>query len=62
MAYSESQKRASRNYNEKAYDRLEIKVPKGQKDIIKEFALKKNQSLNEFVNNCIFETIKKGEP
>lgn len=61
MAYSESQKRASRTYNEKAYDRLEIKVPKGEKKIIQSYAEKEGKSLNKFVNDAIYEHIKKGQ-
>ena len=53
MAYSESQKKASRTYNEKTYDRLNMYVPKGKRDIIKQVASERNMSLNEFVNYCI---------
>lgn len=45
--------RAARKYNEKAYDRIELKVPKGDKDKIKAFI--GDQSLNAFINEAIQE-------
>ena len=53
MAYTEAQKRASRKYNEKSYDRLYITVEKGKKEKIKEKAQEQGMSLNEFVVNLI---------
>ncbi|MBD5082894.1 MAG: hypothetical protein HDT34_01795 [Clostridiales bacterium] len=53
MAYSEAQKRASLKYNAKAYDRIELKVPKGKKAKIKAFADSKGESINGFVNKAI---------
>lgn len=38
MAYSEAQKRATARYNARTYDRIEIKVPKGEKERIMEAA------------------------
>nr|WP_319488466.1 hypothetical protein [uncultured Caproiciproducens sp.] len=56
----------SRNYNEKAYDRLYITVPKGQKEELKAFAASqitdeypKGESLNEFVIIAINERIER---
>ena len=34
MAYSDAQKEATARYNKKTYDRIEIKVRKGQKEKI----------------------------
>lgn len=54
MAYSESQKNASRKYNENNYDRLYITVPKGKKDEYKKIAKEKGfESLNQFIIDCI---------
>ena len=53
MPYSEAQKRASRKYKEKAYDRLEISVPKGRKDEIKAFAEREGESLNGYVVRAV---------
>lgn len=57
MAYSEAQKRASRKYNEKNYDRLYITIEKGKKDKIKEKAAEMGMSLNEFVVKLIEEKL-----
>lgn len=35
MAYSEAQKEATARYNKKAYDRIDLIVPKGKRQIIK---------------------------
>ena len=42
-----------RRYNEKAYDRLAITVPKGQKGAIEAHAAKSGESVNGFVNRLI---------
>ena len=44
---------ASRRYNEKAYDRIELKVPKGRKAELQEHAQQRGESLNGFVNRAI---------
>lgn len=40
----------SRAYNEKAYDRLAITIPKGQKQAVEAHALQKGESVNGLVN------------
>lgn len=57
MSVSESQKKASAKYNLKAYDRIELKVKKGEKDLIKVHAEKQGESLNAFINRAISEAI-----
>jgi len=44
---------ANRRYNEKAYDRIELKVPKGRKAELQEHAQQRGESLNGFVNRAI---------
>ena len=44
-------------YNEKAYDRISLVVPKGQKEIIKEHAVAKGESLNGFIQRAIQTTM-----
>ena len=39
-------------YNKMNYDRIEIKVPKGKKAVIKEAAKAAGQSVNEFINQA----------
>lgn len=53
MAYSEAQKEATARYNKKAYDRIDIIVPKGKRRIIKEFAESHGKSTNKFINEAI---------
>lgn len=53
MAYSNSQKEATARYNKKAYDRIDVIVPKGQRQIIKDFAASKGKSLNRFICDAI---------
>lgn len=53
MAYSESQKEATARYNKKAYDRIEIKVKKGRKFEIVQYALKQKKSVNQFIVDLI---------
>lgn len=59
MALSEARKRANAKYNAKAYDRVEMKVPKGEKDIIKAHAEQYDGSLNKFMNRAISETMER---
>lgn len=54
MAYSEAQKEATARYNKKAYDRIEIKVKKGRKAKITEYALSHDwPSVNQFIVDLI---------
>lgn len=48
-------------YNKMNYDRIEIKVPKGKKVVIKEAAKAAGQSVNEFINQAIDERMGKTE-
>lgn len=53
MAYSEAQKEATARYNKKAYDRIDLIVPKGKRKLIKEFAESQGKSTNRFINDAI---------
>lgn len=53
MAYSDSQKEATARYNKKAYDRIDVIVKKGQRQLIKEFAFRQGKSLNRFICDAI---------
>ena len=50
---------ANNRYNAKAYDRINIAVPKGNKDIIKAHAESNGESINGFVNRAIDETMER---
>lgn len=53
MRYSDAQKEATARYNKKAYDRIDIVVPKGRRQVIKDFAASQGKSLNRFINDAI---------
>ncbi|MCL2342862.1 MAG: hypothetical protein FWC62_03060 [Firmicutes bacterium] len=57
MATTEAQKKATAKYKKKAYDRLEIIVPKGKKADLQIHAGSKGESLNGFVNRAIDEAV-----
>ncbi len=53
MKYSNAQKEATARYNKKAYDRIDVIVKKGQRQIIKDFAASQGKSLNRFICDAI---------
>ena len=57
MAISQAQQKAVAKYNKKAYDRLEMKVPKGEKENIIAHAEQTDGSLNKFLNRAVNEII-----
>ena len=51
---------ASKNkWNNKAYDRINLTVTKGKKEIIKEYAQSNGESVNGLINRAIDEIITK---
>lgn len=46
-------------YNAKAYDRIALVVPKGQKELIMAHAEARGESLNGFIKRAIEEAMKK---
>lgn len=57
MAVSEAQKRASKKWNDanmrERYDRIQIVVPKGEKDVIKEAAEECGETVSEFIRRAV---------
>ena len=53
MAYSDAQKEATARYNKKAYDRIDVVVKKGQRQIIKDYAASQGKTLNRFIVDAI---------
>lgn len=53
MKYSDAQKEATARYNKKAYDRIDVIVKKGQRQVIKDFAASQGKSLNRFILDAI---------
>ncbi len=57
MPLSEARKRANAKYNQKAYDRIEVKVKKGEKEKIRLYAEANGESLNAFINRALNEAM-----
>ena len=53
MKYSDAQKEATARYNKKTYDRIDVIVKKGQRQIIKDYAAAQGKSLNRFICDLI---------
>lgn len=54
---SEAQRRAVAKYNAKAYERIEMKVKKGEKSVIVAHAETMGETLNGFLNRAVKETM-----
>ena len=48
-------------YNEKTYDRINLTVPKGDKERIEAHASGREESVNAFIRRAITETIERDE-
>jgi len=59
MPKTEAQNRATRKYDAKAYDRVELKVKKGKKADLQAHAETRGESLNGFINRAIEETVQR---
>lgn len=53
MAISEAQKRAVAKYNNANYDKLTVRIKKGQRDILKAHADEQGESLNAWIVSAI---------
>lgn len=45
------------DYNKAKYDRISLMVPKGSKEDLKAHAQAKGKSLNEYLNDLIFQNL-----
>lgn len=52
---------ANNRYNDKAYDRINIVVKKGKKEIIQAHAAAQGESVNGFINKAIDEKLERGQ-
>lgn len=59
MAVSKAQQASVNKYVKSNYDRINVTMPKGQKDIIKAHAEARGESVNGFVNRAISETMER---
>ena len=59
MPVSKAQQRAQNKWIEKTYDRINLTVPKGQKEVIKAHAEACGESVNGFIGRAIDETMER---
>ena len=57
--YTEAQAKAAKKYLKESVEDVRIRVPKGQKAVIKDHAEKQGESMNAFVIRAIDETMKR---
>ena len=57
--YTEARKRANEKYLKETVEDIRIRVPKGQKDVIKAHADRQQESMNQFVIRAINETMER---
>lgn len=58
MATTKAQQKAVHKYVKTNYDRMELTVPKGRKQEIKDFAAAHGETVNGFINRLIDEAMK----
>lgn len=56
--YTEAQAKAAKKYLKESVEDIRIRVPKGQKDVIKAAAEAVGESLNTYVRNAIDQRMK----
>lgn len=59
MTISKAQMKATAKYMKNNYDEIKIRVPKGDKAIIKAHADDHGESVNEFIKRAITEAIQR---
>lgn len=57
MAISKAQQKAVHKYVKSNYDRIDLTLPKGDKERIKEHAAAQGESVNSFIQRAINEAI-----
>ena len=59
MATTKAQQKAVHKYVKTNYDRMELTVPKGRKQEIKDFAAAHGETVNGFINRLIDEAMER---
>lgn len=59
---SKAQQKAVQKYVKKNYDRIELTVPKGQKDFISQLATAAGESVNGYIKKAVEERIQRENP
>lgn len=62
MANPKAQQEATARHNKKAYDRIDVIVPKGKRQIIADFAKSRGMSSNRFINEAINQAMLSDPP
>ena len=58
MAITKAQSKAVNKYVKNNYDRLELLMPKGKKEVIKSYAAAVDESLNGYIKKAVTNRIK----
>ena len=58
MAISEARHRANEKYNAKAYDEIKVRVKKGKKEVIQNYAKDRGETVNNLINRLLESEIK----
>lgn len=53
MAKTKTSSAVKQRYNEKAYDRLAVTIPKGKKGMVEEYAATHEESINGLINRLL---------
>ena len=59
MAISKAQQKATAKYVKNSYDRIDLKLQKGEKEKINQHAARNGESINSFINRAITETMQR---
>ena len=59
MAVSKAQQKAVNKYVRDNYDRVNVNMPKGQKENVKAHAEARGESVNAFINRAVLETMER---
>ena len=59
MATTKASQRAVNKYMKENYDRINLTMPKGNKEIVQAHAEARSESVNAFINRAIQETMER---
>ena len=59
MAVTKAQQKAVSKYMKANYDEIKIRIPKGQKEIIQQYAAAHGESVNAFIARAIQEAMER---
>ena len=61
MATTKAGQRAVNKYMKENYDRVNLTMPKGKKDVVQDHATQRGESVNAFINRAINETMERDQ-